>query len=1160
MTAFSFARWPLRRKMLALLLFASALPLLVTAVIEARDVRSQVRESSVALLQARADELRGELDDFHNGFLRAARRLARYPEVKAALTAARSDRATRWAAVEATARAYIETDGRIERVGILDDSGNVIVGPSTRPDRDEPLRRLALDAERGPGSGVISEVYAGPAGSGEQSFISYAAAVQDGGKSMGAVVITVRAAAFWSLVERGNGRAGPGSFSVVYDELGIRIAHSFNQKEVFHAGGNLDPMLIEQLVARRRFGSRTRELLEQPSPMEAEFTRVTGAPSSELVFRGFSPANQQFNVGVTARLKTAPWTLFYLVPESVLEIPARRLLGNTAAANGLVMVVALAAGLILAARILRPVDAMSAAAAAISGGDLNARVPPQPPDELGRLAETFNRMVGELRKGQDHLEAMVEERTDALREANLQLEQRNQKLAKHASDLAARQARESAFREALAEMGAEGTSQYVIARALRKISSVLHPLVLVCYRRIEATLSPIASIGAARSDGAMPAPLSGHAEEALRTRRALVVSPLPPGAELRFEAALAGGQVPALALVPLAVGERDIGLLACATAGTIAPDALSFLEEFAVPLALTIARQDLHEKTERYAAETARYAADLSQRNEELRKQAAELSFQSQKLKEQQVLLELKNREVERANQLKSEFLANMSHELRTPLNAVIGFSELLLDDRSTLSPEQAGFVEDIHGSGRHLLTLINSVLDLAKIEAGHVTLEPEPLLPDEEIDSVCTLMSAVALKKEVQILQEVQARRRVHADRMKLHQVLLNLISNAVKFSPAKARVVVSASDEGGMVRFRVADEGPGIPPELLNDLFRPFVQGERALAKKHEGTGLGLAISKRLVEQHGGEMSVETEVGKGSTFSFTMPLAAAKEEKSDHPAPSIVPSLPLVRREKRGAPSPLILVVEDDQANARLLRKHLEGEGYTIVAAANAAQALDAARQRHPGAILLDLILPDGKDGLAALAELKADPKTAAIPVLVVTVLPEKQRALELGAADFFLKPIEPRLLLARLERVLDGEAQTQGFAKSTVLVADDKEKNRELARILLERRGHRVLLAEDGAQALRLVREHGPALALLDLAMPEKDGYEVARELKADPRTSGIPLVAFTAFAMRGDQDRAAAAGFDAYVSKPVERAALESVMARFLGPPAAPAASG
>jgi CheY-like chemotaxis protein len=484
-----------------------------------------------------------------------------------------------------------------------------------------------------------------------------------------------------------------------------------------------------------------------------------------------------------------------------------------------------------------------------------------------------------------------------------------------------------------------------------------------------------------------------------------------------------------------------------------------------------------------------------------------------------------------------------MSHELRTPLNAVIGFSELLLEEQ--LAPEHVQFVKDIHASGRHLLTLINSVLDLAKIESGRVALEVQPIEPGPAVASACAVVSAMAQKKSLRIEQTVRTRRLALADEGKLQQILLNLLSNAIKFSDPDRRIEVGVEDKADLLRFWVRDEGPGIPDRVRPDLFKPFVQGESPLSKKHEGTGLGLAITRRLVEYQGGDVGVETEVGIGSTFWFTLP---SEERRRDKPAPVYVPTVEKAERAAQPRSRPLVLVVEDDPANARLLRFHLENAGYAVAEATGESQALEMASRLLPGLVLLDLILGEGEDGLRVLRHLKASETLHRVPVVVVSVVQETRRARELGAAECFVKPVEANKLLAAVERLCP--PPLSGRMRATVLVVDDHDLNRELARTLLERRGYRVLLARDGREGARVTRSEQPDLVLMDLAMPVQDGMTTARELKADPQTSRIPLIAFTALAMTGDEERARKAGFDGYLSKPLETSALDAALKQFL----------
>ena len=1119
---------PLRWKMLALIVMVSALPLAITAVMEWRETSALIDNSTAALLQANAEDVAGDVDSFNEGFRRAVERLAQLP----ALTRFAGHPEGNLPEVSDLLRIFATTDPRIEAIAVLDARGDAIA--DTDPamlGRNFAFRRYFRDALHGDRS--VPEVNVSLHETAARSRVVYTAPVRVGGNVVAAVAIFARAAALWDLLHQGSGRAGTGSFAVLLDQQGIVLGHGSDESKVFHPAGRLGAAEIERMIEDRRFGEATRALLEQPQPLEGVFERARGEalPGS---FRSFGTADKGPNLVSTRKLESAPWTLFYLVPETTLGAPVRRLIERTALATSAVIVLAIAIGLLLAERMLGRLRTLNVAAGRLRRGDLTVRVPDAGRDELAMLAQDFNAMAISLAASQEQLEEMVRRRTEALAAAKDDLERQNAALAQRTGELTERQSRDLAFARTLGALSGQGHLAELVDTALGESEEFLRTLVLVCYRLGQQKLTPVA----ARGGEAVPLRVVGRIAQSLASRRPVLLDALPDDAELRFEAGIAAGRPKSVLIVPLSMGERDVGVLAAGFGKPPTPQQVAFLVELALPLALAIGRTELHEQTERFALQ-------LAQRNEALREQ-------SEQLASKQTELTLKNVEVERANQLKTEFLANMSHELRTPLNAVIGFSELMLEEQQRLSPDHVQFVRDIHASGRHLLTLINSVLDLAKIEAGRVALEVKPLDAAEQIATACALISAMAQKKNLRIEQVVKTVRQVRADHGKLQQVLLNLLSNAIKFTNDGTRVEVGVEDQAELLRFWVKDEGPGIAESVRPELFKPFMQGESPLSKKHEGTGLGLAISRRLIEHQGGDVGVETELGRGSTFWFTLPA-----DERPAVATKALPAVPAVHPDPAFAAAwevdaPLVLVVEDDPANARLLRFHLESAGYAVVEAVREQQALEMVQRLKPGLVLLDIILPEGDDGLRILRALKADEATRRTPVIMVSVIQETRRARELGADACFVKPVDAPRLLEAAQRLCP--VTPRGRAQPTVLVVDDHELNRELARTLLERRGCRVLLARNGEEGAALAKMEQPDLVLMDLAMPVQDGMSAARELKANPRTSQIPLIAFTALAMIGDEERARKAGFDGYLTKPLEVGALDATLDKFLNPEA------
>ncbi|UCF19267.1 MAG: response regulator, partial [Gemmatimonadota bacterium] len=464
-------------------------------------------------------------------------------------------------------------------------------------------------------------------------------------------------------------------------------------------------------------------------------------------------------------------------------------------------------------------------------------------------------------------------------------------------------------------------------------------------------------------------------------------------------------------------------------------------------------------------------------------------------------------RAAEAANRSKSQFLANMSHELRTPLNAIIGYSEMLEEDAEEAG--QGQFLPDlqkIHAAGKHLLSLINDILDLSKIEAGKMELYLEAFDVRQVIEGVATtvqpLIDKNANKLKLDLADDLAV---MHSDVTRVRQVLLNLLSNASKFTEG-GTITLSATREkvaGGdaeRLRFRISDTGIGMTDDQLDRLFQAFSQADASTASKYGGTGLGLAISKRFCEMMGGSVSVESEAGRGSTFSVELPATAPQAPTE----PPVAETRPVVQL---GDALGTVLVVDDDPAVRNIMVRMLTKEGYRVETAANGKAGLRAARELRPDVITLDVLMPE-MDGWEVLSALKDDRELAEIPVLMLTIADERNMGFALGASEYMTKPIDRERLTATLKKY------RRDHAPSPVLLVEDDEGTRALVRRALEKEGWSVREAENGRVALQRLSEDLPALVLLDLMMPEMDGFEFLEAVRGREDTAAIPVVVITA----------------------------------------------
>ena len=488
---------------------------------------------------------------------------------------------------------------------------------------------------------------------------------------------------------------------------------------------------------------------------------------------------------------------------------------------------------------------------------------------------------------------------------------------------------------------------------------------------------------------------------------------------------------------------------------------------------------------------------------------------------------EQKSEQLAEASKLKSQFLANMSHELRTPLNAIIGVSEMLHEDALELKrTEEIEPLERVLRAARHLLELINDILDLSKIEAGRMDIHVESFDIAILVEEVMATIGPMAAKNgneiSVHCPQDIGS---MHADQTRIRQALLNLLSNANKFTEhgtvklEMARVMMQGVEQ---ITMAVADTGIGLSPEQMGRLFQEFVQADASTTRKYGGTGLGLAISRRFCQMLGGDITVTSELGKGSTFTIHLPAQVDATQ-----------SLPVLRRARpaRSATGPVkgsvILIIDDDQTVREVMARYLEREGFVVRTAAGGLEGLELAKQLHPAAITLDVHMPD-LDGWTVLSAIKGDPQLADIPVVLVTIDDNRSRGYSLGAAEYMTKPVDRERLVSALRSITSATARK-------VLLVDDDEIMRESVRRVLEQDQWEVSEAHNGRVALEQLASSCPDVIMLDLMMPEMDGFEFLVKMRQHPEWHEIPVLVVTAKDLSAEEHKRLSGDVDRVMQK-------------------------
>jgi signal transduction histidine kinase/CheY-like chemotaxis protein len=498
------------------------------------------------------------------------------------------------------------------------------------------------------------------------------------------------------------------------------------------------------------------------------------------------------------------------------------------------------------------------------------------------------------------------------------------------------------------------------------------------------------------------------------------------------------------------------------------------------------------------------------------------------------LVVELKeaNRQLKEANQHKSVFLANMSHELRTPLNAIIGFAELIIDSREGEfdTATQKRFLNQIHSSGKHLLGLINDILDLSKVEAGQMELRLQMVPIGPAVAEVLATVEPLAGQKQIRLESKVDGAGEVLADAAKLKQMLLNLVANAIKFTPDEGTVRIEALRLASSIEISVVDTGIGISESDQTRIFQEFQQLDVGPGRRQPGTGLGLALTRRFARLHGGDVRVHSDQDKGSVFTLSLPLRTTVTT----PAAAHTGSAPEASIDSS---RPLVLVIEDDPPAAELLRQHLHDAGFQTEVARSGTEAIAKASTLQPAAITLDILLPE-LDGWEVMTRLKQDEATSHIPIVVVSVVDNPELGMALGALDYFVKPVDGKELVRRLSRF--NFRRSPERPEFRVLVADDEAANRSWLARILEPAGFAVIEAAGGREAIELAQSHRPDLVLLDLMMPEVSGFDVVEALRANPATEKTPIMVLTARRLTAADKR----HLNGHVSTFLSRASLGS----------------